>query len=363
MFNNARFWLDKGVDGFRLDIFHCLFKDDQFRDNPLSFQLIPDGFTAGYFQRWRYNLNQPETIQFARDFRKVINSYSPERLLLGEIFADDDTIKKYLGSDNDGLNLIFLWDLMDLKIEAGFLRNIVRHYESQYPEPYTPVYVYGNHDHQRLMTRIAGDNRIAALLALFQFTTRGVPVTYYGEEIGMSEVKLPSATAKDPIGRRFSWVPEIIMNWLNLYANRDGCRTPMQWDDSESAGFSNAGADPWLPINQNYEDVNVKYELEDNRSLLNLYRDLLNIRRDNETLQLGSIELIDNAGKGDQLLAYKREYNQEMVLVLINFGNSDRVFKNTTECQQLIFQIGEHKGSAVGDIIINPLSGLVLSTS
>ncbi len=362
MFNIAKFWLDKGVDGFRLDIFHTIFKDQQFRNNPMSFQLFPHDFRAGYFQKWLYNLNQPETIQLAIDLRELVDSYSPERMLIGEIFADEATIRKYLGQDNDGLNLVFLWNLMDLQPDAGYLKNVVRHYEAHFPEPFTPVYLYGNHDRQRLMSRIGGDKRMASLLALFQITTRGVPVTYYGEEIGMSEVKLPGSTSKDPIGRRFNWVPQFLLDWLNLYVNRDGCRTPMQWDDNEHAGFSDLGATPWLPINRNYKQVNVMVEQNSGGSLLNVYRDLLRIRRENSALQVGAIELLDGAGKADQLLAYTRKFEQEMVLVVINFSESGCIFTNPTHCEQELFLIGKYKRSEEGDIVLHPLSGLVFTT-
>jgi glycosidase len=189
-----------------------------------------------------------------------------------------------------------------------------------------------------------------------------VPVTYYGEEIGMSEVKLPGSTSKDPIGRRFNWVPQFLLDWLNLYVNRDGCRTPMHWDDHELAGFSDPGATAWLPINKNYKQVNVKVEHNDRGSLLNVYRDLLRIRRENSALQVGAIELLDGARKADQLLAYMRKFKQEMVLVLINFSESESTFTNTTECEQELFQIGKYKRSEEGDIVLYPLSGLVLTT-
>jgi glycosidase len=139
MFDVVRYWLDKGVDGFRLDIFHSLYKDKYFRDNPLSLQLIPDDFTAGFFQRWQYNLNQPETAQFAHKLRELIEPYSPERLLLGEIFADDKTIKEYLGPDNNGLNLVFLWGLKQVEPNTDFLKNILKKYEKNFPEPFKPV--------------------------------------------------------------------------------------------------------------------------------------------------------------------------------------------------------------------------------
>lgn len=361
MFNIAKYWLDRGVDGFRLDIFHTIFKDEQFRDNPFSLQPFPVDFMAGYFQKWKYNLNQPETIDLSINFRKLIDSYSPERILLGEIYADDVTIRKYLGRVNDGLNLVFLWDLMDLKPEAGFLRNVIRKYELHYPQPATPIYVFGNHDRKRLMSRVDEDTRIASLLTLFQFTARGVPVTYYGEEIGMSEGKLTQSTLKDPIGRKFKRVPQFLLNWLDLYVNRDGCRTPMQWDDNENGGFTDPGVTPWLPINKNYEQVNVKVELEGLGSLLIIYRELLRIRRENKALQKGVIELIEPSGNNDQLLAFKRKLENEKVLVLINFGESECIYPNNINLENELFRFGKYRHSEQGFIILLPKSGLVLS--
>jgi glycosidase len=239
MFDVVRYWLDKGVDGFRLDIFHCIYKDAQFRDNPFVLRFVPsEDLTTGFFQRWEYNLHRPENFALAQELRAFGDSYTPERVLLGELFGDDDTIRKYLGKQLDGLHLAFLWDLLKLKTDARFFRSVIRHHETRYPAPYTPVYVFGNHDQKRLISRIGNDVSKAKLLALFQFTVRGVPVTYYGEEIGMAEARFPARKAQDPLGRRYGWAPDFLVDLLDLYLNRDGCRTPMQWDDSENGGFA-----------------------------------------------------------------------------------------------------------------------------
>jgi alpha-glucosidase len=363
IFDIARYWLEKGVDGFRLDLFHSLYKDKHFRDNPRSFQLIPKDFTTGFFQRWQYSLNQPETALFAQDLRNLVDSYSPKRLLLGEIYADEKTIKEYLGPENDRLNLVFQWELKDVQPDAAFLRNIVRLYESNFPEPFTPVYVFGNHDSMRLMTKIAGDERIAALLAFFQFTTRGVPVTYYGEEIGMSEGEHPTTSPQDPIGRRYKIIPKFILSWLNIYTNRDGCRTPMQWDNSENAGFCKESADPWLPVNQDYFKINVMSENKNAYSLLNIYRNLLKTRQENKALHAGSLQLVDIPGDEDSqlLLAYERKFDQEALLMLINFGSTEMIVLHARKFKEVVFHIGEYRRSARGELIINPLSGVILS--
>jgi oligo-1,6-glucosidase/alpha-glucosidase len=245
-------------------------------------------------------------------------------------------------------------------MDARFFASVLRHYETFYPSPYTPVYVFGNHDQKRVISKIDDDVRMAKLLALFQFTVRGVPVTYYGEEIGMAEGRFPASTAKDPVGRQYGWVPGFLLDLFGLYVNRDGCRTPMQWDDSGHAGFCEKGATPWLPVHQNYGATNVKTGLADEDSLLNVYKGLLRLRRESAAIQEGEIQLIDNPDVGANLLAYRRDCDDEAVLVLINFGGSPGTFQNRTACQQIRLAVGLDAPANPDKITLPPYSGLVL---
>jgi glycosidase len=364
MFDVIRYWLEKGVDGFRLDIFHAIYKDDQFRDNPFSLHMVPAvEMKGGFFQRWDFNLNQPEAFELAKELRSLINSYSPDRMLVGEVFGDDETLKRYLGESLDGLNLIFLWDLMKLKVEASFLRDVIRHYESRYPPPYTPVYVFGNHDKERLRSKIGGDPKLARLLALFQFTVRGVPVVYYGEEIGMEENRLPAKTALDPLGERYAWVPKLLLALVDFSTNRDGCRTPMQWDGGDNAGFCDGRADPWLPVHENYRAVNVQTEMADDESILHIYRKMLHIRKGSVALQEGTLEVIEGPDVAKDLLAYRRESGEETVLVLINFGKKPVAFHNRSACINVLLTVGMDRPSDLEHIILPPYSGVILWNS
>lgn len=360
MLDTARYWLDKGVDGFRLDIFHAIYKDAKFRDNPFAFGYPPTAdLTAGYFQKWQYTQNRPETFELAKELRAIAESYSPTRLLIGEIFGDDDTVRQYLGKQLDGLNLVFLWNLLGLKANARFLREVIRHYEANYPEPYSPVYVLGNHDRRRVMSKIGNDIRAAKLLALYQFTARGVPVTYYGEEIGMLNGTFPAKTSKDPLGRRYAWAPSFLLDWLDMPVHRDRCRTPMQWDDGPNTGFCGRDATPWLPVHENYETVNVKSELADEHSLLNVYRQILHLRRESAALREGTIQLIDESDKN--LLAYRREFGSEEILVAINFGKTPSTFQNPTACRQVLLSIGLDEPITPDSFRLPPYSGVILS--
>jgi oligo-1,6-glucosidase/alpha-glucosidase len=362
MFDVIRFWLEKGVDGFRLDIFHSIWKDEQFRDNPFSMQLMPTkDMKGGFFQRWDFNLNQPGAFDLAKEIRKLVDEYSPSRMLVGELFGDDETLKRYLGENLDGLHLVFLWDLMDLKMEASFFKGVLCHYETCYPPPYTPVYVFGNHDSKRLISKIGADIHKAKLLTLFQLTVRGVPVVYFGEEIGMEEKKIAAKNALDPIGRRYKWAPEFLLSLVDFSVNRDGCRTPMQWGDGVNAGFCEQGASPWLPLHENYQSVNVNTAIADEDSLWHVYRNLLRIRKSSQALQDGTLHLIEEPEISEDLLAYCREHHEESILVLINFGNRPSKFHNTTDCKNALFSVGFDRPSDMESVTLPPYSGIVLS--
>jgi oligo-1,6-glucosidase/alpha-glucosidase len=356
----AKHWLDRGVDGYRLDIFHSLFKDENYRDNPFSTKLFSRDYPAGFFQDYLYNANQPETIQFAYRLRQLADSYPTPKLLLGEIYADTQTAREYLGQDLEGLNLVFLWNLLNVRPEAGYLRDVLKHNETNYPQPYLPVLVFGNHDHRRLISRVGGDRRKALLLAVFQFTARGVPVAYYGEEIGTSELILPKHKWKDPVGKRFSWLPEIVPKIFQVSTTRDGCRSPMQWNSEENAGFSPPGVETWLPVNEEYPQVNVSNEKARPDSLINCYRRLLQIRSKHPALYAGSLEIIMPERKKPRLLAFFRFYEGEKFLILLNFGDEKASFSNDSGCKQEIFRIGEIYQNQNGDISLGPFASVIL---
>jgi len=321
MFDIVEFWLDKGVDGFRLDIFHSIYKDEYFRDNPFSWHFIPYQDKAGFFQEWKYTVNQPETLTLSRKLRNLEKSYEPERFLLGEIFASDEIKREYLGKNQDGLNLVFLWDLPDARVTAKGLRSVIKKYESNFPEPYLPVYVLGNHDRKRVLSRAGGNIDLAKLLAVLIFTARGIPVTYYGEEIGMQEGDSLIKNCLDPVGQRYKYIPSIIFKTLGLYVNRDGCRTPMQWDSSKHAGFSSSEGDLWLPHSSNFKTQNVESLAGNTESILNLYLDLVKLRKNSPALLQGDLKLLKAPR---DVLAFDREIPGEKIGIFINFSTRER---------------------------------------
>ncbi len=321
MWEVVRFWLDKGVDGFRLDMFHAIMKDPQFRDNPIR----PTFGGSDIFRIWRrdHTDNTADNFELARELRRVCSTFRPERVLIGEVFGRPEVLRRYLG-EGDGLHLTFLFDFLAFRYSANFFRKKIAAYEREYPSPLLPTYVLENHDRSRSLSRAGGDPRRARVLAAMLLTLRGVPTVYQGQEIGMTNTYIPLREAKDPIAQQyFAWVPEAVSKRLTERINRDEVRTPMQWTAGPNAGFCPPGVDPWLPVNPNHVRVNVETEESDPASLLNWYRTLLTLRRERPSLATGSLELLH--GMDDDVLAYIRRAEGESILVFLNFSDSRRI--------------------------------------
>ncbi len=357
MFDVCRFWLQKGVDGFRLDIFNCIIKDKDFKNNPFSlFHIIPsEEHPGGNFQIRKYSLNQEENFELAQELRSVINEFNhPPRMLLGEVFGGHDKIKQYLGKKQDGLHLVFLFDILYYKFNADFFRKKILEYEHHYPAPNIPTAVFSNHDQLRSIHRIGNNLEKAKLLALLQFTMRAVPCVYYGEEIGMTDGKIPIKEGKDPMVKVYSWVPQFIADRLPVGINRDNCRTPMQWNMERSAGFSTA-AKTWLPLNSEIERRNVAEQLSDENSLLHVFKQLIKLRKEYTALNSGKIEIINTGNKN--ILAYVRSFEDEQLLVLINFSKSKITNNISQPIKKVVFSI---KSKKTFEGILNGFDGVIL---
>ncbi|MBD3194688.1 MAG: alpha-glucosidase [Candidatus Lokiarchaeota archaeon] len=340
MFEIVRFWLDKGVDGFRLDIFQTLYENEELRDNPFTLQLLPsDDSESSFFQNHFFDVHLPETFQFATDLRSLIDKYdNPKRFLVGEINSNMNIVKSYYGTNNDGLNLAFLFQFTSTSFNAKKFGDIIKKIENKFPYPYTPTYVLGNHDRMRYITKFRNDRVKARLLATLQLTLRGVPFIYYGEEIGMQNVKFKLSESEDPIGRKFWWLPISQIISMGFSLTRDGCRTPMQWDNSTHAGFTpNENAEPWLRIPKNYNQINVINEENNPESLLNCYKSLLNIRKKNSSLQIGSLDFIELKSENKGCLAYQRIFQNQIIRIYLNFTKKQKMIEFPYENFELLF--------------------------
>jgi alpha-glucosidase len=346
MLENVRFWLERGVDGFRLDIFNVIYKDEALRSNPFGSQLIPSEENPfGYFQQAKYNMNQPETMLFAKELRQLTDSYG-DKLLLGEVTGNIENIRQFAGDTvNDGLGLVFNFEMLRFSFKASYFKSLIEKMEQHFHEPFMPVYVFSNHDRRRAATRLKGDLEKAKILLTLQLTVRGVPCLYYGEEIGMQDNKLPYKTALDPIPHHNSWVPRFLTELANETINRDDLRTPMQWNESQHAGFSKA-ENTWLPVHENYTEINVQHSQNNPNSLFHMVKKLLQIRNEYESLQSGNLEWFE-IPRSLNVLAFSRQTNQEKLTVLINFDGKSKSLQNLALKGEIIYSI---KGSTLAEI-------------
>lgn len=299
MFDAMRFWLDKGVDGFRVDVMWHMIKDDNFRDNPPNPDYKPH--QATYEQLIPlYSTDQPEVHDVVRKMRAVLDEYN-ERLMIGEIYLPVQRLVMYYGEDNKGSHLPFNFQLLSIPWEAGRLHSVIEEYEAALPKGGWPNWVLGNHDQSRIASRIGMEQaQVAAILLL---TLRGTPTIYYGEEIGMRDVAIPPDEVQDPQG----------LNMPGLNLSRDPSRTPMQWDDSAFAGFSTAK--PWLRVPYNYPRVNVKVQQLVAFSMINFYKRLIDLRQREPALHVGDYRSVFS---DKQLIAYVREFESDRFLIVLN---------------------------------------------
>lgn len=309
MLDQCRFWLKRGVDGFRLDAVTSLFEDPNLRDNPILPKLVP-GSTTEHEEENLYNDNLPEVHTVLQHLRQVTGSFGPDRVLIGEIwvktFAD---LVKYYGSDNNEVQLPFNFFVTRIpKLNAAAFREVVGDTEQALDGHWT-TYVLSNHDIERAYSKYGDgshNDAIAKLLATMLLTLRGTPFIYYGEEIGMHNNDPTSINqVRDPVGRRF---------WPK-YKGRDGERTPMQWDASARAGFTTGK--PWLAIPADYVTRNVAVESGDPSSVLSFYRRLLELRSHSPALLDGDYE---DLGNDPHVFAYRRHVRGHTLVVALNMS-------------------------------------------
>lgn len=327
MLDTLRFWLKKGVDGFRLDIVNALFEDPEFRNNAFSWRLAPsDADPSMLFQSRDATLNHPDTLSFMKVLRQTLEEFhSPDRFLVGEVNGPIEQVRAHCGERADGLHLGFLFRSLSAKLQAPSIRALILEYETKFPDPFWPTWVFSNHDRARRISRLGNRLPPAKLNAAWQLTARGVPFLYYGEEIGMTQRKMAVKSSLDAVAQRMKripqWVFELVRHTTGESINRDECRTPMQWDITPNAGFCRADVTPWLPVEEALTGRNVQEQTTDPDSLLACYRRFLGVRKESLPLRFGTLELLSQQATGPNVVGYVRNYRGESVTVFLNAGD------------------------------------------
>jgi alpha-glucosidase len=360
-FEEIKFWLDFGIDGFRLDVINFILKDKKFRNNPSLFSIykkrqclikkrqirglrsqkkrslhfVNEHFSdkrneeVGVFLQTQFKIfnrqsllftrNRPASYKIIKKLRDLIDSY-PERMIVGEIYTtppgDTTLVASYLGQGDDLLNLAFNFEPIFKPWNARLYYLAISKWIKSIPKNGWLCFVFSNHDLHRSINRIGtGINKTekAKVLAALLLTVKGTPFIYYGEEIGLPNYRMEKNAIKDPIGKKF---------WP-IYSGRDSARTPMRWNSYLYAGFSEN--EPWLPIGPEIENINVKSQKKDKDSIYQVYKKLIEIRKEHKSLQIGSWKPICKGRNG--VIAYYRQFEEELTLIILNFTFKIKLFK------------------------------------
>jgi alpha-glucosidase len=281
------FWLDRGVDGFRIDVAHCIGKDPQFRDEPRSVELALSDFN-----------DQPYSHEVLRGVRSLVDSYPGDRVIVGEVnIRSTDAVAAYYGND-DELHLAFNFLPLDSQWKADSFRAMISQIEGRFSAPHMwPTWVLSNHDNERHRTRYGGSLAHARAAAVLLLTLRGTPFMYQGEELGLEDATVDPDHRVDPGGR-------------------DGCRAPIPWTRDPAHGWT--GAPPWLPFSPESSERSVEALRDDPASILHLYRRALRLRRESPALHAGSFAWL---ASDPQVLAYTRRFGGDARAIVVNFAS------------------------------------------
>ncbi|SEN47039.1 glycoside hydrolase family 13 protein [Lihuaxuella thermophila] len=339
LYDMMRWWLDKGIDGFRMDVINFISKEPGLPDapNPEGRKYVPGG---------RYYMNGPRIHEFLQEMHKeVFSKY--DIMTVGEMpGVTPEEAVLYTGEDRHEVHMVFQFEHMELDSGPGGkwdvkpwrlkdLKAVMSKWQKSLEgKGWNSLYL-NNHDQPRMVSRF-GDDRTyleesAKMLATFLHMLQGTPYIYQGEEIGMTNVRFPSIEDYKDIETLNMYREKVFENGEEIEKvmdsiykkGRDNARTPVQWDDSEHAGFTSGT--PWIAVNPNYKEVNVKKALQDKNSVFHYYKKLIQLRKQHEIIVYGTYDLI--LEDHDQIYAYTRTLGEQKLLVICNFFSGNPVFE------------------------------------
>jgi alpha-glucosidase len=339
MLDVLRFWLDRRVDGVRIDVAHMIAKHPQFADNPPRphpIRNITDRQHADFdTQQHLHDRLHPDLHGYLGDIRRVLDEYTARtgraRIALAEVEVMPwSAWSRFFGANGDGIHLPFNFQLIEAAWVPHELAAGIEAQEAALPPGAWPNYVLQNHDRPRLATRLGAEQvRNAAVLLL---TARGTPTLYYGEELGLPDRPLDPARWQDPLGR-------------------DESRAPMPWSP-------NGPTTTWIPAYPNLDRVSVAAQLADPSSALNLYRDLLRLRRQHRALQVGAYQTVPDSPT--DCLCYLRTTTTEAIYIALNLGPQQRTVTLPGRGRVLLTTDNPPGTTPIRDLHLPPHTGAVI---
>ncbi len=362
VYDMMNWWIDKGVDGFRMDVINLISK--------AGYQDAPNMEGKKYASGAEYFFNGPKIHEYLQEMNKEVLSRGV--VTVGETpGVDVEQAKLYTGSDRNELNMVFQfehmdldsgpggkWDLRPLKLK-DLRDNFTKWQKGLEGEGWNSLYL-NNHDQPRMVSRFGNDGKYrvesAKMLATFLHTLQGTPYIYQGEEIGMTNVKFDSIEEYKDIETLNMYKEKVKENnedeakvMESIYVKgRDNARTPVQWNASEHAGFTNGT--PWIEVNPNYKEVNVEQAVADPDSIFHYYKKLIKLRKENEVIVYGTYDvLLDDH---EQIYAYTRTLKKEKLLVILNFSDHRPEFKLPEEmiCRDVEVLISNYEQAEEPDV-------------
>lgn len=315
--DNLEFWLKLGVDGVRLDVVNFYYHHRDLHDNPICEKGLDEKVGVSELNPYAaqdhcYDITQPENIAFLKDLRQVLDRY-PGRTSIGEINAENPLqVMSDYTSGSDKLHMAYTFDLLGKQASASYIRSVIERFENTVNDSW-PCWALGNHDVERVASRWGSEHcpqRFPRLVAALLLSMRGSVCLYQGDELGFTEADVAFEDIVDPYGKTF-W-PE--------YKGRDGCRTPIAWDDSVSGGFSEVA--PWLPLDNVHRLLSVKHQEEDTQSTLNFFRHFIAWRSEFVELLTGDITLFsEGEGSNENVVGWLRHSNDRKIVAVFNLSS------------------------------------------
>ena len=351
MFDVARFWLDRGVDGFRVDVAGAVMKDPGLRDNPAGDRPWRGMFGADWeAQQHIHDFAHPDVFRVWRDFRELVDEYDEKdgrsRVVIGEVPSHNlAEWARYYGERLDAMHLPFGFHLLRHDWGAATVGDVVDRVEAALPPGAVSNWVLGNHDQPRIASW-AGPARARVAMMLL-LTLRGAPTLYYGDELGMLDVPVPPDRVKDP------WEGNVPGQ------GRDQARTPMPWTPEPHGGFSRPDVEPWLPLGMPGGGIDVETQERDPRSALALTRALVGLRRMSAAMRDGSYARHDGAPPGS--FAFCRETAGEQLFVALNFGPDRISIELPASGRVTLSTTMDRDGRVSGSIALAPFEGAIVA--
>ncbi len=343
------FWVGKGVDGLRIDAFLHFIEDKLLREDPVNVFYNKKGDDPYNALVHVHSVGDLDQTGLLGDFIKETLERHKDIMIVGEAYLDPKGIHTLQNAYSSDRFTIFNFNFINKKWSAPEYKKIIDEYLLGIPAHFLPNFVFGNHDVDRVASRIGeAEARMAAFL---QFTLPGMPFIYYGDEIGMTNTKIPHDALKDIVAKIFS----------GYHGGRDPERTPMQWDETPYGGFSSHR--PWLPVNDNYKTVNVEHEQHDEQSVLSFYKKIIRLRKEHEILRAG--EYIPVNSNASNILSFERRLGNKRYFISINFGaNIEReLLPPYTKKPQIVFSTASRFSSPISNQVLElmPFEGYVLT--